>query len=64
MIFSDFLRVLSNGETRTTYRRFIKGLVGDPDGFLDLAKSDKKAAGDMLLERVLQRREEIAPSTL
>ncbi len=63
-MFSDFLRVLSNGETRTTYRRFIKGLVVDPDGFLDLAKSDKKAAGDMLLERVLQRREEIAPTTL
>ncbi len=63
-MIKDFLLVLANSQTRVMYDFAIHSLLKDPDEFVKIANSDKKKAENMLLKRIIERRGEIAATTL
>ena len=62
--FQEFLEGLRTKATRVNYSWGIKYVLGDPDVFLLLAKSDRKKAEEKLVEFIKKERGRIAPSTI
>jgi hypothetical protein len=62
--FEEFLEGLRTKATRVNYSWGIKYVLGDPDAFLLLAKSDRKKAEEKLVDFIKRERGRVAPSTL
>lgn len=61
--FQEYITTRRSESTKKTYSEFIGRIIPDPDGFLTLARTDKRAAEDRLIGYILSRKGQIAGST-
>ena len=64
MALQRFLDSCSNGKTSALYRRSIPRLVVDGDRFVRFARVHPEAAENFLIDRIVEMREGVSPSTL
>lgn len=62
-MFNDFKDSRRTEATRRTYEGLARMLVPDPDAFAGLARRDRKAAEDMLIGAMVERREKLSPAS-
>jgi len=62
--YDEFLQTRREEITRINYRRSIETAVGDPNTFLELARTDKKKGEEIMIAFVVSRRDNLSPTSI